>query len=71
LKTSDIDTIRNLRGFGVAWPVIAKQLGKSVAECRAAIGMPDYSQAPSQPAPWIQRQMDLFDQPQRAEISDR
>jgi hypothetical protein len=71
MKRPEIETIRNLRGFGVAWDIIAKQLGKSVAECRQAIGMPEYSQAASEPAPWIKRQRDLFNQPDRAEVSDR
>jgi hypothetical protein len=71
MSPSEIETIRSLRGFGVAWPVIAKQLQKSVAECRQAIGMPEYSEAASEPAPWIERQRDLFSQPQRDGISER
>ena len=71
MSPEEIRTIRDLRGLGVAWAVIARKLGHTVAECRAAIGMPEYSQEPSKPAPWIQRQRDLFDQPTREEISER
>jgi hypothetical protein len=71
MSPDEIRTIRDLRGLGVAWPVIAKQLRKTVQECRSAIGMPEYSQAASEPAPWIKRQRDLFNQPDRAEVSEQ
>ena len=66
-----ISRIRNQRAFNVPWKVIAKAEGMTVANCRAALGLPEYSQEPSQPAPWKQQQRDLFDQPERSEVSDR
>jgi hypothetical protein len=66
-----ISRIRNQRAFNVPWKVIAKAEGMTVANCRAALGLPEYSQKPSEPAPWKQRQRDLFNQPTREEISER
>jgi hypothetical protein len=71
MSPEDIATIRNLRGSNVPWPVVAKTLKATVQECREAIGMPEYSEAASEPAPWIKRQRDLFNQPQRGEVSQR
>ena len=66
-----ISRIRNQRAFHVPWKVIAKAEGMTVAKLRAAVGLPEYSQTPSEPAPWKQRQRDLFNQPERSEVSDR
>ncbi len=66
-----VSRIRNQRAFNVPWKVIAKAEGMTVAKCRAAIGLPEYSQEPSKPAPRKRRQRDLFSQPIRKEISER
>ncbi len=66
-----ISRIRNQRALLVPWKVIAKAEGMTVAKCRAAIGLPEYSQEPSEPAPRKRRQRDLFSQPTREEISER
>ena len=71
MTPEQIDRIRTMRGGNVPWAVIARELGKAVAECRAAIGMPVYSESESQPALWVVRQQMLFDQPERDEISER
>lgn len=71
MTPEQIDFIRTARGAGVPWGTIAKKLQKTVQECRAAIGMPEYSQERSEPAPWKQRQRDLFSQPTIKEISER
>ncbi len=59
-----IDVVRTLRGFAVDWPVVAARVGRSVDECRAAIGLPP-SLRPEPPAalPWEcqARQRNLFD----------
>jgi hypothetical protein len=66
-----ISRIRNQLAFNVPWKVIANAEGMTVANCRAALGLPEYSQEPSEPAPRKQRQRDLFNQPERSEVSDR
>lgn len=70
MTPEQIDFIRTARGVGVPWETIAKKMQKTVQECRSAIGMPEYSTAASEPAPWRQ-QRDLFNQPTREEISER
>ena len=60
MSPEQVATIRNLRGCGVPWPVIAEQLGASVEDCRRAINMPEISNTQSEPAPWRSRQGDLF-----------
>ena len=71
MTPEQIDFIRTARGAGVPWATIARKLTRTVQECRAAIGMPEYSNAASEPAPWKQRQRDLFSQPTIEEISER
>lgn len=61
----EIEAVRQLRGFAIDWPVIAKRLGKTDEQCRAAIGMPA-PERPSKepiPRPWLNnepQQMRLF-----------
>lgn len=71
MDSEAIERIRNRRAFNVPWAVIAREEKTTVAECRAALSLPVYSQEPSEPAPWKQRQRDLFNQPAREEISER
>jgi hypothetical protein len=71
MTPEQIDFIRTARGAGVPWGTIATKLEKTIQQVRAAIGMPEYSQEPSTPAPWNQRERDLLNQPDRAEVSDR
>lgn len=71
MTPEQIDFIRTARGAGVPWPTIARKLQTTIQQVREAIGMPEYSQEPSEPAPWKQRQRDLFSQPDRSEISTR
>jgi hypothetical protein len=66
-----IERIRNRRAFGISWEINAREEKTTVQECRSALGLPVYSQEPSEPAPWKQRQRDLFNQPERSEVSDR
>lgn len=53
MSPEDIQTIRDLRGCGIAWKTVASTLQKSVDECRRAIGLPPKLQEQSrQPLPW-------------------
>ena len=60
----EIEAVRQLRGFAIDWPVIAKRLGKTVEQCRAAIGMPAPERPSTEPIPrpWLNepQQMRLF-----------
>ena len=72
MTPDEIDTIRNMRGCNVPWTVISRQLGYSVAECRAAIGLPQYVASEPTVKPWDVTQRDLFsNQPDMAEVSER
>jgi hypothetical protein len=62
MTPEDIATIRHRRGFNIPWPVIASELGRTIQECRSAIGLPEYQQAERQSLPWDQKQRSLFDQ---------
>lgn len=50
-----VDQIRNARGFGVPWEVIANKLGLSVDQCREALGLPSLK-----PIPEVTSEPDLF-----------
>lgn len=63
MTADTIATIRNMRACNVPWTVISRQLGYSVSECRAAIGMPTYDRPERLVLPW--------EQPNREEISER
>ena len=53
MTPSQIADIRQMRGFGIAWTVISRHQGYSVAECRAAINMPEYAAPTEEMAlPW-------------------
>ncbi|MFM8479490.1 MAG: hypothetical protein ACKOEO_27190 [Planctomycetaceae bacterium] len=60
----EVEAVRQLRGFAIDWPVIAHRLGKTVAQCRAAIGMPAMQEPSGKPSPrpWHEepQQMRLF-----------
>ena len=42
MTPEQIDSIRQMRGFNVSWHIIARRLGSTVQECRAALNMPVY-----------------------------
>lgn len=64
MTPAQIADIRMMRGHNISWHVIARRLGKSLKECRAAIGMPEYDKPTERQAmPWDQQQRTLpFDQ---------
>lgn len=71
MTADEIATIRNMRGMNTPWTVISRQLGYSVSECRAALGMPQYQPAGPTVKPWdIQRGL-FDDQPQMGDASDK
>ncbi len=47
MTADDIAQIRMMRGFNVSWHIIARRLGKTLQECRQAIGMPEHSNTES------------------------
>ena len=62
MTPEQIADIRQMRGFNVSWHVIARRLGKSLKECRAAINLPEYDKpADRQTMPWDVVQKTLFD----------
>jgi len=74
MTADEIAFIRTARGGGVPWQKIAKHIGRSVQDCRAAIGLPTYAkEAAHRPSmPWDVTQRSLFDgQPERDEVSSR
>jgi hypothetical protein len=65
LTPDEVEAVRQLRGFAIDWPIIAKRLGKTVEQCRAAIGMPAPERPSTEPIPrpWLNsgpQQMRLF-----------
>jgi len=64
MTPEQIAFIRTARGAGVPWAKIAKHIGRSVAECRSAIGLPPIAkEAATRPAlPWDKIQRSLFAQ---------
>ena len=72
MTPAQIETIRNLRGSNVPWPVVAKELKATILECRTAIGLPTYGTPERRSMPWdvIQREF-TFDQPTMEKVSDR
>ena len=53
MNADDIAAIRHMRGHNIPWHVIARRLGCTVAECRQAIGMPEYDKpAERRVMPW-------------------
>ena len=73
MTADEIATIRNMRGCGVPWKAVAKEVNHTILECRAAIGMPEYDKPTERRVmPWDVVQQTLpFDQPIREEISER
>ena len=60
MTPEQIADIRQMRGFNVSWHIIARRLGKTVKECRAAIGMPEYDKPTErQSMPWDKSQQAL------------
>ena len=64
MTADEITTIRAGRGAGVSWAKIAKHIGHTVADCRAAIGLPTYAkESAARPSmPWELQQRSLFDE---------
>ncbi len=64
MTPDEIAFIRAGRGAGVPWAKIAKHIGHSVQDCRAAIGLPTYAaESAHRPSmPWDLQQRSLFDQ---------
>jgi len=64
MSAEQIAFIRAGRGAGVPWAKIAKHIGHSVADCRAAIGLPTYAaESAHRPVlPWDLQQRSLFDE---------
>ena len=53
MTDQQIADIRQMRGFNVSWHIIARRLGSTVKECRAAINMPTYDKPTERAAlPW-------------------
>jgi hypothetical protein len=69
------DQIINARQMiGCGWKVVAvaRHYKLKENELRVALGMPVYETTSERVVlPWEKRQMDLFNQPERGEISDR
>ncbi len=62
MTAEQIADIRAMRACGVPWRNIAKQLGCSVEQCRAALGLPTYDRpAERRTMPWDLQQRTLFD----------
>ena len=61
MTADEIATLRNMRGWNIPWPTIAREVGHTVAECRAALGMPQYELSESAAMPWDKIQRTLFD----------
>ncbi|MEJ7590357.1 MAG: hypothetical protein WKF77_02325 [Planctomycetaceae bacterium] len=60
MTSEQIEFIRTARGANVSWHIIARRLGSTLQECRAAIGMPVYDKpAQRQPMPWDVTQQSL------------
>ena len=60
MTPEQIAEIRQMRGFNVSWHIIARRLGSTVQECRAAINMPVYDKPTERQAkPWdvVQRSL--------------
>ena len=60
MTPEQIAEIRQMRGCNVSWHIIARRLGSTVKECRAAINMPAYDK-PTERAvmPWDKSQQTL------------
>lgn len=53
MTPEQIADIRLMRGHNVSWHIIARRLGKTLKECRAAINMPEYDKPTErQGMPW-------------------
>lgn len=62
MTQEQIADIRSMRACNVPWRHIAKQLGCTVAQCREALGLPEYDRpAERQAKPWDLQQRTLFD----------
>jgi len=62
LSPDEVEAVRQLRGFAVAWEVVAARLGRSVEQCRRAIGMPAPPPPNKRPVlPWEHQQRSLFE----------
>jgi len=62
MTAEQIAFICTARGAGVPWAKIAKHVGHTVSECRAAIGLPTYAaESAHRPSmPWDVTQRSLF-----------
>ena len=62
MTPEEVDSIRQMRGFNISWHIIARRLGKSLKECRAAINLPEYDKPTERRRlPWDVVQKTLFD----------
>ena len=63
MTDDQIATIRNLRACNVPWRHIAKQMNRTILECRQALGLPEYESTERLRLPWDKSQQTLpFDQ---------
>lgn len=70
MTADQIATIRHLRGCNIPWPIVAKQLRASVAECRQAIGLPgEYPATQRRAMPWDKSQQTLPFENEKSPIS--
>ena len=60
LTPEEIQKIRQMLAFNVSWHIIARRLGSTVKECRAAINMPVFDKPTErQSMPWDKSQQAL------------
>ncbi len=53
LTDDELDRARNMRGFGIHWKVISRELGVTVDAIRRAMKLPTYTEQPQrQKLPW-------------------
>jgi len=71
MTADEIAIVRNMRGWNIDWQTIAREVGRTVAECRAALGLPTYEVSKPAAMPWDIKPGLFESQPQMKGTSDR